>query len=51
MRKEEADDYSDKLRKLKNDVFNQGEKLDQVKRVKETKLRERENYEQELLRV
>lgn len=51
MRHQENEDYTQKLRKVKNDHFNGQEKLGQINSVKEQKLGQLEYLEQELHRV
>jgi hypothetical protein len=51
MRENEANDYNEKLRKVKNEHFNGMEKLQQIINVKDKTLRELQDLEQELHRV
>lgn len=45
MRKEEAADYAERVRKLKNEGFNVEERVEQINRVKDAKKRDKEGLE------
>jgi len=49
LRKDEADGYSDRLRKVKQQAFQVGEKADQILKVREAKKQAREALEQDLM--
>lgn len=51
MRQEEAEDYGDRVRKLKSEGFVVEERVAQIQKVKDGKVRDREGLEQELMRV
>ena len=51
MRKQEEEEQAERLRKTKNEHFNQEERLKQIQRARDSKQKELENIDQELLRV